>query len=182
MRHTSPSTGAPVQAILLYFVDLCLLRRGPQDLPASQVLLALTLVADLLVGVILAQVGGLSLGEGLLHGLLDVALVLLLLRVALGLTGRVARFTQSATALLGSAALIGVAALLPMALLPAAEGADPPALAVLLMLALIVWNILVAGHILRHTFGLTLGLGAAIALFYDLTVYSLMGALFSAPA
>jgi hypothetical protein len=51
--------------------------------------------------------------------------------------------------------------------------------AVLLFLALVVWSILVAGHILRHTFGLRLGQGVAIAVVYNFLAYSLLGSLFS---
>lgn len=168
-----------MQALVLYFVDLCLLRRGPQDLPASAVLLVVTLAVDLAVGIVLASVGSLSAWQGLLQGAVDVLLMLALLRGALALTGRAGRFTQAATALLGSGALIGAAAVLPLAVLSGAEEASALSpLAVLLMLALIAWSLLVTGHILRHTFQISLGQGATIAIIYQLTAYSVVGALF----
>lgn len=168
-----------MQALVLYFVDLCLLRRGPQDLPAYPVLLAVTLGVDLAVGMVLAVVGTLSAWQGLLRGAVDVFLMLVLLRVALELTGRAARFTQAATALLGSGAVIGAAALLPLAMLSGAEEASAVSpLAVLLMLGLIAWSVLVTGHILRHAFQIRLGQGAAVAIIYQLTAYSIVGALF----
>jgi hypothetical protein len=171
-----------LQALIYFFVELCLLRKGPQDLPASSALFGLALGADLVVGVIIALSAGISAGIGLTRGGVEIALMLMLLYLALHFTGRLPRFTQTATALLGAGALIGLAAALPVAMLPAAgEGEPQPALAVLLFLGLIVWSVLVTGHILRHTFGLTLGQGAVIALAYDLLAYNLTGALFSVP-
>jgi len=170
-----------LQALIYFFVELCLLRKGPQELPASSALLGLALGADLAVGVVIGLAAGVSAGIGLTRGAVEIALMLMLLYLALHFTRRLPRFTQTATALLGAGALIGLAAALPVAMLPAGEAEPPSALAVLLFLGLIAWSVLVAGHILRHTFGLTLGQGAVIALAFDLLAYNLTGALFSVP-
>jgi hypothetical protein len=168
-----------LQALIQFFFELCLLRKAPQDLPASSVLVGATLVADLLMGAVLSATVGLSPGLGLLQSLVDVALMLALLYGALHLLDRLPRFQQTAAALLGSGALLGFIAVLPLSLLPRSTEGQESGGAVLLFLALIVWSILVTGHILRHTFELRLGQGVVIAVIYSFFAYSLVGGLFS---
>jgi len=168
-----------LQALIQFFFELCLLRKAPQDLTASSALLGLTFAADLLMGMVLAATVGLSPGLGLLQSLVDVALMLSLLYGALSLLDRVSRFQQTATALLGSGALLGFIAVVPLSMLPQGSEEQASGEAVLLFLALIVWGIVVAGHILRHTFGLRLGQGVAIAVVYNFFAYSLVSSLFS---
>lgn len=168
-----------MQALIRFFFDLCLLRRAPQALPASVTLLGVVLVADLLVGVGLAMGSRVAPGLGLVQSLVDVAFMLGLLYGALRLGNRAARFPQAATALLGSGALLGLLAVVPLAMLPAGKGDQPPVIAASLFLGLIAWSILVTGHILRHTFDLSLTQGTALAVVYTLLAYALMGGLFS---
>jgi len=168
-----------LQALIQFFFELCLLRKAPQDLSASSTILGVTFAADLLMGVVLATTVGLSPGLGLLQSLVDVALMLALLYVALNLLGRLPRFQQTATALLGTGALLGFIGVVPLSMLPRGGEDQASGGAVLLFLALIAWSILVAGHILRHTFDLRLGQGVGIAVVYNFFAYSLVGGLFS---
>jgi len=168
-----------LQALIQFFFQLCLLRKAPQDLPGSSVLLSVTLVADLLMAMVLAGVAGLPPGRGLIQGLVDVAFMLALLYGASHLLNRLPRFQQTATSLLGSGAVLGFIAVVPLSMLPPGGNEQAPGGAVLLFLALIVWSVLVTGHILRHTFDLSLRQGVGIALVYNLFAYSLVGGLFS---
>ncbi len=166
-------------ALIRFFIDLCLLRRNPQDLPASSTLLWVALAADASIGALVAAGAGIPLGPGLIQVLVDVALMLALLYGALQLLGRLPRFIQSATALLGSGAVVGALALVPVSLIPSGEQTEQSGVAALLFLVVIAWSILVTGHILRHTFDIRLGQGAAVAVLYNLLSYSLVGGLFS---
>jgi hypothetical protein len=168
-----------LQALIQFYFELCLLRKAPQDLSASSALLGVTCGADLLMGMVLAATVGLAPGLGLLQSLADVILMLALLYGAMSLLGRLPRFQQTATALLGSGALIGFIAVVPLSLLPQSSEQQASGGAVLLFLAVIVWSILVAGHILRHAFDLRLGQGVGIAVVYNFFAYSLVGGLFS---
>lgn len=168
-----------LQAVIQFFFQLCLLRKAPQDLPGSSALLAVTLLADLLVGMALAGVAGLSPGRGLLQGLVDVAFMLALLYGAVHLLNRIPRFQQAATALLGSGAVLGFIAAVPLSMLPRGGDEQAPGVAVLLFLGLIFWSVLVTGHILRHTFDLSLRQGVGIAIVYSFFAYSLVGGIFS---
>jgi hypothetical protein len=168
-----------VQALITFFAELCLLRRAPQDLPASDALLWVVLVLDLFVGVLVGLSSGLSLGPSLFQGLMELALLLGVLYGGLAFIHHPGRFTQAATALLGSGALIGLLALMPLALNPTGtEDTETAALGALLLLALVAWSILVTGHIVRHTFGITLGQGTAIAVAFEFLAIALISALF----
>jgi len=166
-------------ALIRFFFELCLLRRAPQGLPASTALLGVTVVVNLLAGVMLAATVRLSPAMGLAQGSVDMAFMLALLFGALYLLDRLPRFRQSATALLGSGAVLEFIAVVPLGLLPPGEDGEAGGDASLLFLALIVWSILVTGHILRHTFELRLGQGVAIAVLYGFFSYTLLGGVFA---
>ena len=59
------------------------------------------------------------------------------------------------------------------------EPTDLAALGAFLLLAIVVWGIVVTGHILRHTFSITLGQGSAIAVAFQIVVVTLVTSLFS---
>lgn len=168
-------------ALIQSFIELCLLRRAPQDLPASDALFSMALAADLLVGLLLTVTGGLSFGAGLAQSVVDILFMLVLLNGALRLVKRTARFSQTATALLGSSAVLGLLALFPISLISPGEQTGQSAIAALMFLVLVAWSILVSGHILRHTFDIRLSQGALIAVIYNLLAYSLMRGLFPSP-
>jgi hypothetical protein len=167
-----------LSARVYFFFELCLLRRAPQDLPASSALLGVTLVADLSAGILLARTAGIAVGVGLAQGLVDVVLTLSLLYSGLSLTRHRSRFAQAATAVRGSGALLGVLALVPVGLLPADTESQGAVLGGLLFMALIGWSVLVTGHILRHAFDIALAQGVAIAVAYDVFLYWLVAVLF----
>jgi hypothetical protein len=168
-----------VQALIKFFVELCLLRRPPQDLPASETLLGLVLIADLAVGLLVGITAGLSWLTSLLQGVAEILLMMTALYVALTQLKRRARFLQSATALLGSGALLGLVAIPPLSLNPTgSQESDLAALGAFLLLGLVIWGLLVTAHILRHAFSITLGQGAAIAVAFQIVTVTLVTSLF----
>lgn len=168
-----------MRSLIQFFFELCLLRRAPQDLPASDALLGVAFLANLLMGVMLAATVGIAPGLSLAESLVDAVCALALLYVALYLLDRLPRFQQSATALMGSGALLGFITAVVFGLLPPGEDGRASGSTVLLFAALVAWSILVTGHILRHTFELRLGQGVGIAVVYTFFIYSLLGGLFS---
>jgi len=169
----------PLQALITFFVELCLLRRAPQDLPASDALLAATLVAKLLIGLVAGVAASLPPGTNLLLGLLEAAIALTALHIALQVTRHLPRFSQAATAVLGSGAVLELVSVLPLAMnATGSEQTDTAALGAILYLGLMGWSIVVTGHILRHTFSITLGQGVAIAVAYEVFSIILLAGLF----
>jgi hypothetical protein len=168
-----------LQSLIYFFFELCLLRRAPQELPASTALLGMALAADLLSGMLLSHSAGVSAGVGLAESLVDVVLMLSLLYGGLSGTQHSARFVQAATALLGTSALLGVFATVPLGFSPTDPQGQGSPLAAILFLGMIGWGVLVTGHIVRHAFDLNLGQGVAIAVVYNFALYWLVGAMFS---
>ncbi|HYN79517.1 MAG TPA: hypothetical protein VES73_17175 [Lamprocystis sp. (in: g-proteobacteria)] len=167
-------------ALITFFIQLCLLRRTPQDLPASDALFWLVLAADLCAGLLIGLVGGLGLGISLIQGGTQLALLLGLLYLGLYFTRHPGRFTQSATALLGSGALISFIAAMVLTLNPTgSEESDAATLGAIMLLVLMVWSIVVTGHIARHTFSISLGQGLSLAIAYEVVAVSLIAWLFA---
>jgi hypothetical protein len=164
--------------LIRFFVELCLLRRAPQDLPGSSTLLGLILVINLMASVLVGLAAGLAAPVALGQGLADAVLTLGLLHLALSLTRRPARFLQLATALLGTGTLLSLVAVAPLLLLSGAESRGETSLAGLPLIFLLFWSLLVTGHILRHGFDLRLGQGVLIAVAYNVLASTLINTLF----
>ncbi len=153
-------------ALIKPFVDICLLRANPQDLPASTLLLELTIVAYFVAGWLLAM-GVYGPGPGLVQTLADLSFLSAYTYGFLRVSSHAERFTQTLTALLGTGAIITLAALpLSASLSRAVEGADPvDGVVGVGYLLLMGWLVVVYAHIYRHAFakgwatGLTFSLG-----------------------
>ena len=113
-----------------YFFVLCLLRVKPQDLRASNVLFALTLLANLIlaVGVLSDLYGGAS--RALFAGLVDNLFLLAVLWLLLFWKGMLPRLTQTATALLGTSLLLGLISV-PLRMMGGPGEGEPTSMAVL---------------------------------------------------
>ena len=163
-------------AIIHFFIDLCLLRRAPQDLPASPVIFALVVAASTFGSMLLAFSAGEKAVIGLLQGLLDIGFTLALLYAILRLVDKPARVLQTATALIGVDTLIGLVALLPLSLAASAdETSGLLVLAGFLFLGLVVWGVLATAHILRHAFEIRLMQGVFLAIAYDVLAFVVIG-------
>ncbi len=146
--------------LLQTFLDIALLRRGPEDLPRSNVLLAFAaafwLSSVLMMWALLSDFSGSSVIETVLSNLLS----LLLYGLFLGARGRSERLAQSLTAILGATAYIAFVLTATLVLLrPAGE--------VLLLLILMVWawSVQVEGRIMSRAGDVSLASGIAIAAF-----------------
>lgn len=155
---------------------ICLLRAGPQDLPASRFLLAWVLGLHALLGLVFGLFEGPAM-RALAGALLGTVLLYVLAQVLLILRGRMVRLVQTVTALAGSEFLLGLIALLPALWFYAVEGAGQRLLPSLLTLAILVWNLVVTGHILRHALEIHQSFALLLALGYIILAYQLMALL-----
>lgn len=170
-------------AILHFFLELSVLRRKPQDLPASTILLALVLVFGMLSGVLLSVTAGAAWPTGIGQTALDLLLMLGALHLALKLTDKLPRFVQTATALVGADTLIGVIALVPVGLAaPPVEDSQQLLLPGLMFIVLVAWSVMIAAHILRHAFDIKLAQGAVIAIAFDILAFLVVAELTRGPA
>lgn len=151
---------AYVQALL----SVALRKKGPEDLPDSRFLLGLTFVVYLLLQV---PLGWIAYGpSGLLVStiVVSVMLVVLSLWVLLALTGYKTRFRQSLTAMLGTNALLSALSI-PFSLwrditLNYESGVALPST---IIFALLVWSLVIDGHIISRAISKPFGIGLMIA-------------------
>jgi len=152
-------------AIVRAYFAVCTFRLGPQDLPAAGVFLLISLVLYALASTALVLPAR-ELPVAVLSGTTETALLLLITWVLLRLRGVPQRFRQTATALTGTGFLFSLVAL-PLFCLHGVS-AGPLLLAVigLLVLSLVVWNVAVMAHILRHALSASFPMGVLLAMGY----------------
>lgn len=134
------------------------MRLGPQDLPGTP-------AAFIMILLFYVMVASLSIFSGETPGNPGLMLVLytvlpaLLIWMVLRVSGRLARFSQTAAALYGTGALLSILNL-PLVL---ATNGEPPAPAILLGLVVFFWHLAVDGHIWRHALEVSYAAGLAVA-------------------
>lgn len=166
----------PMNKLFNFFLDLCLLRVAPQDVPTAPVLFWITALANITVNIIIlwADPKRSSL-QILSESLFDVSLTMLALHIALSWYNLETRFNQTATAIFGTNALLGLIA----AFLPNSQHGIIGEIWILLLLSLLIWQFLVLGHILRHTFEIPLSLAIIAGIIYTFMSYRILNIVFS---
>jgi len=166
--------------VLLKLLEICLLKSGPQDLPASSSFLGLAVTGYFLVDVLVSRLNT-SLGTALAISLLDVVLMVAFTQLILRVVAKPERFTQTLSALAGTGQLLGLLALPLIHGLSVAQAAGEPAAGLAFAwLALLCWSLLVLGHILRHALAVNLLTGVGIGILYSLLSLVLMRVVFPA--
>lgn len=163
--------------LIVLFVDICLFKKGPQNVPASGLLFWMALTAYWVVGFCLL-VSQADWPDALIEVVVESALLLAfvwaMLYFALHWTGR---FLQTATAMLATDVVISAPGSLVLEWLRATSGAMPMFL--LALVALMIWQVSVVAHILRHALDRPLWYGFIAAVAYFLVSYSAVIALFN---
>jgi hypothetical protein len=150
-----------MQKLLLVLLDICLLRRGPEDIPYSKLLFSMCVGLWLLA--LLATMLSIENFDGHDAGVaIASALVGLLAYVTLiSLTGFGNRTLQTLSALVGCGALISVAMLAFLLLVTPLAGALAANFGAFLLLA---WSVPVKGHIIARALDRHWYIGIVIAL------------------
>lgn len=149
------------------FLDICLLRAKPQDLPAAEFLLGMTLFTYTLAGVAVAVIN-MPLKDAVLCALAGTLILATLTHTTLMLRRLPARLNQTLSALAGSGTVLGAIAWLLIV------SHAPP----IFLLALLVWSLAITAHVLRHALSVSLGMGIGVSLAYLLVSFIIMSALF----
>ena len=162
-----------MQALIFRFFDICLLRAGPQDLPSSHFLLRVMVVLNLSLH-ILVYYPTKGFEQAFVEVLFDFILVVILLYAALQWRGLQARFRQSLTAIMGTGIILVMIAMPFVYRLMAAEASGETSLIALqFYLLILVWNITVIAHIIRHTFSIHLAYGFLVSIGYLVLLWTL---------
>ncbi len=146
-------------------LEILRLRRGPQDLPADPGILTFWIGVSVVTGVfVAAPMHGVA--TSIFLSALDLAVLYLFVLMLLGLKGLTARWLQTYVALVGTSALLGlVMALLLWAFPPDLAQEQVSAPSIIAYLGLLVWLLLVFGHVLQNALDLAGRMaGVAIAL------------------
>ncbi|WP_027148308.1 hypothetical protein [Methylobacter tundripaludum] len=161
------------EVIKLLF-DICLFKKGPQDLPPSVWLLRLLIVIDVIVSFLMVSIRTDWLNS-LLQAIVGALLIVGFSWLMLYVSRKPERFYQTSCAILGTDALISFFALPGMASMMIGRGALP---AFILTIALMIWHWAVTGHIFRNTLGQTWTFSLGLAFLYILGSYQVMALLF----
>jgi len=160
-------------ALIKLFIDIVLFRRGPQDVPASPLMLGLCMLVYLSIGEVM-----LLMEESLLRATLQVGLDAVMLAgfvaVTLKFAGYGERVLQTLSALLGVDALISMIAFPVMISLSSGPERGGGYLLVMLM----VWHLAVMAHIFRHALSRSWWVGYAVAMVYTLLSFQILQLLF----
>ncbi len=148
------------------FLDICLLRKGPQDLPKSTELLVLSLFMYTLIDVLLT-VQSRPFEYALMVSFVDVGFLLLVTFLILKQHKHLERWHQTMTALFGTGVILGIF------IFPLVFGgfqnqyeAWLQQIIVLLFLIMVIWNVAVLAHIVRHAISTSIGIAIMIAILY----------------
>ena len=159
--------------LLKLFFDICLLKKGPQDIPGFNSLLRLLIIAHMSVSYLVLRFN-IDSSDAALQVLAEVLLILGLAWPILYLAKKQARFQQTASALLGTGAIISFIAIPAMATL-VSQGTG---LAFFTVILLMIWHWAITGHIFSQALDQPLSFGLGIAFIYILVSYQIIAILF----
>ena len=169
-----------MNSILILFIDLIRLRKGPQDLPASQGLLIITGFL-LIVSAVLGDQFNSGLSERLVFALTQVAILTVLVWFILSLNHKAARAVQTLTAFYGSSVIIQLF-VWPFRswLLSLTEEAQQQAtIPLLAVIALAIWSFVVMVHIYKNALDSSRGKAILMSIITQMIVGMSMLTLFS---
>jgi hypothetical protein len=175
-------SGGLMTKLIHLFWEICLLRAGPQSLPTSYSLLGLALGAYLAVAVLVAHAVLPDMGQAVMAAAVDTFLLIALSRAVLWARMLGNRWPQTLSALAGTGCFFELI-LLPINLWQQQLGAVEPSfgLPLVLVLTVLVWNVAVMGHILRHSLTTSLFNGTLLAVVYMYVTISVFRSLFITP-
>ncbi|MCF6250310.1 MAG: hypothetical protein L3J75_03425 [Methylococcaceae bacterium] len=159
--------------LIKLFFSICLLKKGPQDIPASIWLLRLLIIVYVCVNFLILIIST-DVFNAVLQVFVEVLLILGLTWMILFFASKLARFQQTVSALMATDALISFLALPAMATL-VGQGT---AMAFFAIVLLMLWQWLVSGHIFNNALDQPFTFGLGIAFLYILFSYIVMDTLF----
>ncbi len=160
--------------IIKLLLDICLFKKGPQNLPPSVWLLRVLVLVDVCVSFLMLSIHTDWLNS-VLQAIVGALLVVGFSWLMLYLARKWERFVQTAIALLGTDALISFFALPGIASMMIGTGA---LLAFVITIALMIWHWAVTGHIIRHALEQSWTFSLGLAFLYILGTYQVMALLF----
>lgn len=152
--------------IILRYIDLCRLKAGPADMPASSMLLKSTLFAYFLLGIVISRIDS-AWDVSIISSLADTLFMSVAIGVMLHLKGLNTRYQQTLIALAGGGIILDLIGLPLMIWLNQIDKLEQgTSVALLLMIALMFWSLMVIAHIFRQALDIKAGSAAMITIIY----------------
>jgi len=169
-----------VSALLHQYFNIAFLMGKPQDLPGGREQLKLGVVFAL-VTYVMALVVPYGIGRAFLQAILDLSCTALVMHLALTLMGYQNRFEQAFGGLCGASAFVNLAALPLYAMRPYGPDAQVSSTGMLADFVLLVWGMSLLGHVIRHTFEVSMVVSIVISFVFFIILSSFMSALLPMP-
>lgn len=161
-----------MNSLLPRLIDIILLRRGPQDLPAGRSVLLACLCLYVLTSAL-----SLNSGRSPEHPtavlVMAAGLPLVLVWIVLRLRERVCRWEQTLSALYGTSALLSLFTLA----FSVGAGSEPSGPLLIVSLLVFFWAFAVDGHIWRNALDTSFGVGLAVAMLLFVLSFSIISSL-----
>lgn len=162
-----------IKTLFTSFMQICLFRMGPQDLPASNFFLGIIVIISVIVALLLNLIN-LPLKDAVLIVMLNLAVVTIITQFILRLYNKPMRFVQTLGAQMGTGIVISIFAAPVVVMLQYANthNVDMGA-GLILWVLLLTWEIAVTAHILRNALACSFVQGFLIAIIYPIIFFQL---------
>lgn len=165
----------PSMILIQHFLNICLLRASPADIPTSTWLLNVSLLAYFIVGAVVSSIDyGLTIG--LMSSLADTVVMMLACWILLKIRSMPARYMQTLTAMAGTGSILGIVAYPVLWMYQqVGEQGQLSSLVLLAVLVLVFWSVMVTAHIFRQALEIKAGTAAVITVAYSLASLIIVG-------
>ncbi|PCJ33334.1 MAG: hypothetical protein COA90_00405 [Gammaproteobacteria bacterium] len=152
--------------IILRYIDVCLFKAGPADMPASNRVLLMTLLSYVLINIIVSQTEY-SLNASLFTSIADLLFMLLTVTLLLKLRAKQSRLNQTLSALAGSSCCMAIVSLPAVIWFSGiAEAEQASSYAMIFLVGFMFWSLMVMSHIFRQALEVKAGVATAITVVY----------------
>lgn len=168
-------------ALIKLFLDICFFKANPQDIPASRFLATGAVILYAALSLLISIIE-LPPGNAILSAFTDTAILVALGGVSLWIIGKQERSSQTITALAGTGVILQ---LIAWPVLFWLSGFDDPNSGYLAfprwgLLLLVLWNVMIIAHILRHALSVALPIAIGISVLYMYFTIRIASILFAA--
>ena len=167
-------------ALLHQYFNIAFLMGKPQDLPGGKEQMKVGVVLAL-VTYIMALAVPYGIGRAFMQAIVDLSCTALILHLALSLMGFKNRFDQAYGGLCGASAFINLAALPLYTLRPYGPETQVSSISMLADFVLLVWGLSLLGHVIRHTFEVSMVISIIVSFVYFILLSTFMATLLPMP-
>jgi hypothetical protein len=166
------------KVLLRLFFDLCLIQKGPRDVPDSSVLLKFVFCLYFLAGSVLLS-SSLTLSEALMQSFIETLLLGVFVYLLVNFFAVKNRFNQSITAVYGSGALMTIVSV-PFIFWTASlvDNNSPTGVVGLIVFLIVCWSFIVMANIIRETIQKSFSVSLLLTFCYLYVSYQLITKVF----